>query len=556
MTTKFRKTNKLPVEDILVVRGDIAFPTGNFITSTSALNLTNGGLGIVCWDFSSSTRSLGQFITSTDDSNEVSAIKVVNGTPASSNVTTADIWEAGDKAYLESGIIYKDAIRSVGSKVARFAQNGVTTAELFGTPLNDVEYKAYIRLLSVRNDRYYGDNDNVIHAIAPVKNFTTASITNAKDYVLEHLATQFNAQSKLVKGNKNLVVLGIRNTAPTTAVATAVRTSTTVTSVTVGTAGAGYSSAPTVTFTGGGGTGATAVATINAAGAVTAVTVTNVGSGYTSDPTVVFSGGNGTVIGTLTVGATIPFQTYNGTTYSLTADVALLQGLAQAVQDSPTVTGTSTIQVINTATAGNFAKVDALMAVGLLHTVKPAYDDIEQVVVTPEFNFGPNFTSIAPTVYQSKGLEGTGQGRKWLINWRNRAALAVHTRQIQPHGDYFLEGKSYISEDKMYTSFQIEYLDREDTLTIAIQTPKKLTILYPAEVDSTFTINVNNIVTRLAAGSTPIPIVISNDAGTGTASSNSRQNTNTILAAWLEHARANGNAFRLIGDSTTSTYLS
>ena len=58
--------------------------------------------------------------------------------------------------------------------------------------------------------------------------------------------------------------------------------------------GSNYLGAPLVRLAGGGGTGATAVATVNSAGAITGVTITNPGVAYTSAPAVQLVGGGGT----------------------------------------------------------------------------------------------------------------------------------------------------------------------------------------------------------------------------------------------------------------------
>lgn len=489
--TKFKRTNKLPMEDILVVKGNVAPPTGKFTTSGSALNISDGQWAPLSWDFDSSVRSLGNYIQSGDDSNEVQAIKVVLGTPASSNVNLADPWQAGDQAYLQSGVIRKTNIRSVAVKKARYAQYGGQVITDFTTPLNDTQYTATLRLLSVRNDRYFGDNDEVISATAGAAvNFTTLGTTNPLDYVLQRLAYNFNLQSKAVsvtnnglkKGNRNFLVFGVK-----------------------------------------------------------------------------LAGGSGQVLNTIAPGTSIPFMTVNGVSNTYTADIPLVQSLAYLVQDSADLLGTSTIENIDITTAGAAAKIDALIVVGLPHTLAAAYDDVEQAQTKPELNLGGGFRLQATpfTVTNVAPNEGTGQGSKWLINWRHRAGLNVHTKQIQPMGDWFIEGKSYINPDYLYASYIIEYYDTEETLTGTEVDPKRLVLLFRNEVASSFTINVANVVTRIAAGNSPINIITSNDAGTGTAGTTMVTAVENILTAWLEHARTTGNPFTVTGDAVAGgTYLS
>ena len=114
-----KKTNKLPMETILVATGDQALPTGTFTTTGTAVNLASGQIGILSWDKNSAVKALGTYIASGDDSNDVQAIKLVQGTPMSATTQLADVWEVGDKTHVESGIIRKGNITSVMSQVSK-----------------------------------------------------------------------------------------------------------------------------------------------------------------------------------------------------------------------------------------------------------------------------------------------------------------------------------------------------------------------------------------------------------------------------------------------------
>jgi hypothetical protein len=477
--TKFKKTNKVSMDDIFVVKGDRVVPTGDFATATTALNLQDGQLGVLAWDFDSTVRPLGEYKRAGDDSNEVQAIKVVVGTPKSQKIHLADIFEAGDKGFLESGVINKTNIRSVSVKLPEYPVAGAQCFEFAFTPVEDTEYKAYIRLKSVRNDRFYGDNDEVIHAVVPaIADLTT--ITNDQSFVLEQLAYTFNLQSKAVsltgsngnrKGNRNVVVFGVDS-----------------------------------------------------------------------------SGASGTVVGDITVGTSIPFMTVDGVSSNYIADEALVQALAALIADSNSViNAASTIENLQYSTNSNFT-LDTLVVVGLAHNTAAAYDDVEQVMVQPELNLAGGFRDVAGSI--SKGTdvnasEGTGQGSKWLIEWRHRAGLAVHTAQLQPRGDWFIEGKNYINPDYFYTSYILEYFDTEDTLTSTEVSPKRLILLFRAEVPAAQVLDVDTISGETNA---KIPFITSNGAGTGTDSTLTVTYVNNILDAWLEHARTTGNPFSLKGD--------
>ena len=482
-----KKTNKLPMEDILVITGDQALPTGVFTTAGNALNLTTGQLGVMSFDFNSSVQPVGDYLVAGDDSNEVQAIKLVQGTPASSNTLTADIWEVGNKSHIETGVIRKGNIRSVAVRKYQPPVLGGAAVTNFTTPVNDVEYSMYVTLNSVRLDQMYGlTNDNTLYGSAPITNFTSASITQPLDFVLSNVLYDINSRSMAV--NKN-GVKGIQ---------------------------------PVVCFG------------------------------------VKVGGGSGQVIGTITPATVLTFQTINGVAQTMRSSVELCSTLARLVQDNAQLTATSTIENVDLSTAGAAAKIDALIFIGLTQTPAAYYDNIEQqqVKVTP--NPAKGFLAgIDPTVTIANPNEGTGQGRKWKFQEAHRALVPVHTMQIQPQGDWFNEGISYVDAAKNYTSYIIEYVDTEATLTTSEVDPKKAILLFRSEVPSSFTVNVNNIITRIAANSTPVPTVTSNDAGTGTASATTVAAVEAVLSAWLEHARTTGINFAVLGDATAGgTYLS
>jgi len=227
---------------------------------------------------------------------------------------------------------------------------------------------------------------------------------------------------------------------------------------------------------------------------------------------------------------------------------ALAQSLAALIDNGDSLlTAASTIENLSYGTDSNFT-LDTLIVVGLAHNVAAGYDDVEQVMVQPELNLAGGFRDVAGDISKSIDInasEGTGQGSKWLIEWRHRAGLAVHTAQLQPRGDWFIEGKNYINPDYFYTSYILEYFDTEDTLTSTEVSPKRLILLFRAEVPTGTVLDVDTI---SGVTDAKIPFITSNDAGTGTDSTLTVTYVNNILDAWLEHARTTGNPFSLKGD--------
>lgn len=486
---KNRKTNKLPMEVVLVSKGDQALPTGSFTTTGTNLNLQDGQIGALSWDINSSVRAAGNYIVTGDDSNEVRAIKLVQGTPVSQNTQLADPFEVGDKSHVETGVIKKDAIRSVAVKKAAFATLGAQAMTNFPTIVNNGQYFTYLTLKSTKYYKEYGvNNPNSLYAAAPVTDYTAAGVVNSLDHVLQYIAHSLNMNSKAVstntrKGNKSFVVLGLKA-----------------------------------------------------------------------------GGGTGQALGTITPTTNITFATINGVNQVLKSSVELCQTLARLVQDNAALTNTSTIEVLDITNAGAAAKIDALIVVGLPHSLAAYYDNVEQQMVTPIFNPGGAFISgVDPVITVCNAQEGTGHSRKWSYYLRNRAQLNVHTKQNTPVNDWFSEGVSYVDLAKQfYTSYTIEYFDIESTLTLERVSPKRAIMLFRCEPLSTFVVNVANIVTRIAANNTPVPFVTSNDAGTGTASANVVAGVEAVITAWLEHARTTADeGFSVHGDAIAGgVYLS
>lgn len=470
-----KRTNKLSIPVIMNVTGDQALATGTLVGSGSALNVLNGQLGVLSWDYTG-TKPLGTFIASTDDATEVRAIKLITGTPASTNTQLADVWEVGDKGYLESGVIRADKIRSVSIRKARYGRYGGFLATGFDAPSDDVEYKAYVRLLSVRNDRTFGRNDDVLSVVVPARDFTALGTVSPKDYVLKNVVTEINGYSKLIRGSREVVAFGVK-----------------------------------------------------------------------------IAGGTGTTIGTIAPGTNVPFQTINGTTYSITADEAFVTALAKLNADSATLTGTSSIVNVNVATAGTVADVDAIIVLGLPAKRAAYYDNIEQTQTNAEVTFGGGFADVdspKPTITKMWAEESINTGVKLRIQSRDRYLLTVHTKQNHPHGEWFAEGKDYINESKLYTTLSIDYYDTENPLTTEVTSPKNVTLLFPCEKLSTFTPTVTNVTTEIAAGNAPITMTTSNDAGTGTASVNTVTSVTGILIAWLNSAKTNYGGVDYIADSS------
>lgn len=409
--------NKKETTVILVGKSNqVLAPTGTLNTTGTSFNIADGQLGVVSMDFNG-TVAHDSFVTAGVTANQVNAIKVVQGTPASAALYNTDLFEVGDRALVDSGIIYKDSIKSFTALKLRSPRySAYSPAGLLPASVkSNTTYKAYFTIDSVRNDRDWSDNQEVVPVTVTTKDVSGITSGNRLDYLINLFAYKANMFSKITRTvagngaakNRPFVVFGV-NTA--------------------------------------GGSG-------QAIGTITC----------------------GTVINYLTDRNTLTTSTV---TSSITANTPLVRALAEVVAKSATLVPASTIEVIDLSTAGAAANIDTFIVVGLEHTLGAYFDDVEQSLVRVDVSLGDNWGTVTPTLVRQD--EGTGQGVKWTIDNENRAQLQVHTMQKHPFMEYFSQGKTYINPLANYTSYILEYFDVEDPLGLSVYSPKKLVILLPA----------------------------------------------------------------------------
>jgi len=191
-----------------LVASDATEQTGTLVTATTALNLDNGSIGLLSADLDGSP-ALGDFVTAANvgaSTNE--AVIFVQGTPNSATTQKVTPWEVDHQAYIASDIIHKDLVRNY--KQTSFNSGTSNAVQLSATPtiVVDTTYGVYVRMKSVKNDVFYGDNDDVIFASYDTP-ASLSGITNATDKVLQEIAADINLRSKATIGTKDVVVLGI-----------------------------------------------------------------------------------------------------------------------------------------------------------------------------------------------------------------------------------------------------------------------------------------------------------------------------------------------------------
>jgi len=417
-----KRTNFIDMEKILVGSGDQALATGTLVGAGNALSIADGQLGVMSVDHDSTVQPYGDFLVAGDDAAEVRAIRIIQGTSASANINTADAgFQAATPAYEQSGVIKANQVRSIAAMACKVPHNSNNVVHTFTATPGDLKlYASFLKLISTRGDRDYGDNQEVMYTSFTTPDYTNLGLTDDLDHLLNNLLFRMNQQSRLVRlpntsygfGNRDFVAFGID----------------------------------------------------------------------------IDGLGGGTVIGTMVAGDTFDVISCNGQTFSYTADSAFINTLNKAIACGP-ITATSTIQVIDLDTAGDgTTAMDAFMVMGLDAQLALAYDDIEQVKTRVEINMAESFLTDAtvPTVECcdiTEPLEGTGQGRKWYIEYGNRARMHKYTPQVFPNGgDWIVEPPSYIDPTLDYTSYIIDYFDNEETITDQQNTSKQLIILLPCSI--------------------------------------------------------------------------
>lgn len=602
MANPLKRTNKTqaPMEVIMVGTANTALASGNLVSSSTAYNIASGQLGVLSWDFEG-TKTVGQFITASDDAADVAAIKIIQGTPASANIHTADVFEIGDSARVESGIIHRDKIRSVASmtyKTPVYSAHAVTDVP---TITASTEYGTYVYLNSVRNDRDWSDNDEVAQHVVT----TPASVSgiDGKGWVISNLIYGLNSYSRVVnfsnsaqvrRGNKDFVVLGI-NTAGSNS-GQALGTITCASTPTSFPIQKDYDAQGNVTTTyltadaaliaslakvikaqaDSVAAGNTITNQITTSSTIEVVDLKNASKGVQARGTITIVNNTNLATDTFTVGSVALVE---GTDFDAGSDNTSTQlavtatNLAAAINASAApVTATASGAVVTivadaygtggnsivltytqgtgdgadvsgsgTLTGGAATNINAYIVIGL-EQVKGAYfDNIEQVMVDVTANPSKGFlTSGSLVTTKVAPNEGTGQGFKWVINSDDRYQLTVHTSQNQPFGEFFSKGKSYIDPTLNYTSYIIEYYDVEETLTGKQVSPKKVKILMAATATCA---TVSQAVTNLAT-TTAIT--------TATTNSTAVTSLNAILGQWLLDAR-DYSGFEIKGEANSTT---
>lgn len=444
-----KRTNKLNMEQVLVaycVGGatDQAFAQGvALVNNTTSLGLSDGQLGVLSWD-RRGTVPFGTFLSDGVLSTDVRAIKVLQGTPASGDLTSVDPWEIGDKGYMESGVIRRDNVRSVTVQKCRpKSLANVAVTGINATPKDEKAYSFFAALDSVRMLKDYGYNGNQVQGGFTTPCYTELSITSPQDHMIQNLLDNFNKQSSLAGGNQPVVALAINT---------------------------------------GGGSG-TALGTIACGDSIDFLTTT-------TD----FPGGP-------SVSTTYSLTVDHAMVYSLACLVA-----EQAAASGP-INASSTIEVIDLSTAGNAANVNAFVVIALEEDLAKGVDQVPQTIPQVSVNLQGGFRVAGqkPSTTACRGNEGINSGREWKIMMDERHQRNIHSIYVDSdRGSVYQSGGiNYLDETKSYTSIIIDYDDVEETLSTTEKNPKRLVILTGCAVTCTDVATATAIITANKAVTIP-----------------------------------------------------
>lgn len=224
MKTQF--SGKPKSETILVAKtrvpiANVANATENlFDPATFVANILDGQLGIVCDTHTSSTRAYNEFIDSSDDAVKVDEIRIVQGTPKSSDISTVANLPYGDREVIKSMKIKAKNGIMFTAKVAKASSNDAWVIGAISA-VSDSDYKLHLQFLSKRNDRDFSIQGNENFTVSySTPDYTTLGTAEPLDHLVQNLVYSANLNSFALRynmpfvkrGNKNFVAFAINFT--------------------------------------------------------------------------------------------------------------------------------------------------------------------------------------------------------------------------------------------------------------------------------------------------------------------------------------------------------
>lgn len=154
------------------------------------------------------------------------------------------------------------------------------------------------------------------------------------------------------------------------------------------------------------------------------------------------------------------------TSHYLPLSVDLREAFAQFPSSGDGILSTSKVIPITRNTADNwFGKIDALLFVALNSGEAVVYDE-EKFVKTQILVSADAMHSAARKITKmTSSYEGQGQGKKWLITWKNYAKANVYTGQQFGDVRSLVQIPDYVNADYQYQVYVIEHGDEDHNFT-------------------------------------------------------------------------------------------
>jgi hypothetical protein len=206
---RFNRANSAPQDIILVAKpGVTTLATGALVQAGNSLAVADGQLMVLNTDPTSTGSVYQQNLLATTTVTGVKKLKVLQGTPNSSNLSEVSPFRFGHQAYLASAEIEADKVRSVTTTLPQIASYDAKYLSGFSAPFSATDYVLSIVLESHTRDIEWASTrrDNNRYSVTT----PAAAVTNLTDYLLQNLAYKANLQSiNYNPSGKPFVVFGI-----------------------------------------------------------------------------------------------------------------------------------------------------------------------------------------------------------------------------------------------------------------------------------------------------------------------------------------------------------
>jgi len=205
------KDQTAAMEVFLIGTADSALPvSGANVGANNALAIADGQLAVISADHNG-TVAFGNFLATGDDIDAANTIRVIQGTPYSSQLNLVNPFNVTHKKYVETGNIKATSVRGVSTFLPSWPSHAIQYINAVSGQDDETRYTMNVELEGTRTDLAYGMNRDVTRAVYDLPASGSVSL------LLQNLAMQLNRSSKIIgqaspthfAGNKPFVVLGV-----------------------------------------------------------------------------------------------------------------------------------------------------------------------------------------------------------------------------------------------------------------------------------------------------------------------------------------------------------